>query len=251
LRGGKFERADMEIHPRIIMAVTAREKEGKTHFMLDAPGPLAIFDSDYGLEGVVSKFPGKEVLVYRVPMPDPEAKDAMGSCYDTFKSIDAAYDTVLSNPSIRTVCFDTSTEIWEMVRLAYFGRVEKVKPTDYGPANGAMRRFLKKALDSDKNVIMVQKMKQEYLSNTFTGNYVMSGFGDIPHIAQVVVRPFYCTMDQELPDGQEAEAGDFGVHIVASRHNPKLNNTYYLGLMATFPMIAAMVVTGTTPAMFR
>ena len=251
VKSGAFKSVDRQIYPRIVAAITAQPKEGKTHLMLDAPGPIAVFDSDYGLEGVVSKFPDKEILAYRVPMPDPGITGALTAHMDEFTKIDNAYTEALANPSVRTIAIDTSTEIWEIVRLAYLGRLEKVISRDYGPANGAMRRFLKKALDSDKNLILVQKMKQEYKNDKATGNWLMSGFNDVAGIVQVVMRPFYAREDMELPDGQEIEEGQFGVHIMSSRHNPLLNDTYYVGEMARFSTLAAIIVPGTTPAMFE
>lgn len=257
LKSDEFNEVERGVKPRITAAIAARGKEGKTHKMLEAPDPIVVFNSDYSLEGVVEKFPDKIVIEYKVPIPDPDASDVDGGVkrimtehYNVFKKADKALDVVLRNPAVRTIAFDTATEFWEIVRLAYLGRLEKVIQRDFGPANSAMRRFLKKALDSDKNILFLQKMKQEWIGKESTGNYIMSGFGDVEYIAQVVMRPFYAREDLELPDGQVAPAGTHGVHIMDSRHNPKLNDTYYVGPMSHFKYIAAML-TGASPKEFE
>jgi hypothetical protein len=62
LAGTGFKEADTEVKLRILVGVEALEKEGKTHFALTAPGPLAVFDFDTGMEGVVHKFAGKKKI---------------------------------------------------------------------------------------------------------------------------------------------------------------------------------------------
>jgi hypothetical protein len=253
LKGGKFQVATNVVKARMTAAIIAREKQGKTHLALSAPGPLVIFDADYGLEGVVGKFvdAGKKIYVYRVDMPSQEEKDAGKIASEIWDEINAVFIEVLRNPEVRTVIFDTASELWEIARLAYFGKLEQVKSHHYGMVNAAFRRFLKKGLDSDKNILLLQKMKAEYLDDKRTGKYEMSGFGDTPHIVQVVLYPFRSSVERELPDGQTIEQGGFAVEVRESRHSPEMMNSFFVGDMATFPWIAASIIKGTTPDQYE
>ena len=57
MRGLGFRKAGADaIRHRLIISVDGHEKQGKSHFALTAPQPIALFDVDTGLEGVVEKF---------------------------------------------------------------------------------------------------------------------------------------------------------------------------------------------------
>jgi len=251
-KNGKFTYATSVVIPRLTAAIIGREKQGKTHFALTAPGPIAIFDADYGLEGVVGKFTKeKKVLVYRIDMPYPESKTAGKEASDIWDQVHEAFDEVLRNSEIRTVIFDTASELWEIARLAYLGKLEQVKPIHYGMVNAAFRRFLKKGLDSDKNILLIQKMKAEYINDSRTGDYEMAGFGDTPHIVQALIYPFRARKTEEMWDGTPVTKGDFVVRVHESRHNPGFDDSYLVGPMATFPFVASTLIKDTIPEMFE
>lgn len=253
LRGGNFEEADPIIRPRLIVAVAAREKQGKTHFAMTAPGPMVIFNADTGLEGVVHKFlaQGKRILVYNVPKPDPSSKTVEKEAGKVWDNMVNAFDEALRNGAIRTIIFDTATEVWEILRLAYFGKITQVMPHHYVGCNAEFRKFLDKAYSTDKNLILVQKMKAEYLNDKRTGEYEMAGFNDTPYRVQAVLYPMRFDGKGKLPDGQNVEKGDFGVRIYESRHNADANDMYLTGELAKFPFVASMIIEGTSPDMFE
>ena len=62
LRGTGFSRVDYEPKKRLVISVAAKEKEGKTHFLLTAPGPIALQSTDIGHDGVVQKFMSKKEI---------------------------------------------------------------------------------------------------------------------------------------------------------------------------------------------
>lgn len=253
LKSGRFEEADPIIKPRLVLAVAAREKQGKSHFTLTAPGPIAVFNADTGLEGVVHKFTsvGKRVLVYNVPKPDVGSKAVEKEANKVWDDLCNAFDAVLRNTAIRSIVFDTATEVWEILRLAYFGKITQVMPHHYVGCNAEFRRFLDKVYDTDKNLLLVQKMKASYINNERTGEYEMAGFNDTPYRVQAVVHPFRIDKKGKLPDGQNVDKGEFGVHIYESRHNPAANDLYLTGELATFPFMASMIIEGTSPDMFE
>lgn len=249
LKGGQFVRASEVILPRLVAAIAAREKQGKTHLSLTAPPPIVTFNADIGLEGVVHKFlqQGKEILVYNIPMPQADSKNVEKEAGKVWDDMDAALDRVLDNPAVRTIVFDTATEIWEIVRLAYFGKLAEVKPHHYSGVNAEFRRFLKKVYKTDKNLLLIQKMKAEYVNNNRTGEWEMAGFADTPFIVQAVLHPFRVDKPTKIDEDTFLDKGDFGVRIHESRHNPAVNNLVLSGELATFPFLASMIIEGTTP----
>jgi len=251
ISGGKFMRADDRIKQRLILAVAAREKQGKTHLSLTAPGPIVTFNADIGLEGVVHKFlPQKEILVYNLAVPNAKDRNVEKEATRVWEELEDAVDCALGNPSVRTIVFDTATEIWEIVRLAYFGKLTEVKPHHYAGVNAEFRRFLKRVFATDKNLILNMKMKAEYVNNNRTGEWEMAGFNDTAFIAQAVVYPFRVDKPMKIDEDTTLDKGDFGVRIFESRHNPNANGMVLHGPLATFQFIAATIL-GADPANFE
>jgi len=249
-----FVNPDVLVHPRLILAASARQKRGKTHFSLTAPKPLVYYNMDVGLEGVVHKFSKyrDQILEYPLPVPDmvrrneDSAQDEAEKIWDKFE---ASFDDTIRTSDIRTVVVDTATELWELLRLARFGSLNKIKGFGkdaakfaYGPVNAEFRRFLRQILDkSDKNLILLHKMKAEYIANERTGNWERAGFSDIDFIAQAVIE-----LDRINPTPDDPET-TFKLTVVDSRHNPTVNGTELTDPMCNFPFLASMIIEGTTP----
>jgi hypothetical protein len=88
----------------------------------------------------------------------------------------------------RSIVIDTGTELWELHRLARFGKLEQVKPHHYGPVNAEHRELFRMAYDTDVNLVYIQKMKDEYVNDQRTGRLKTAGFSDAPYQSQVNVR---------------------------------------------------------------
>jgi len=240
-----FVEADDKVYPRIIMSVGGREKQGKTHFALTATPPLAIFSSDIGTEGVVNKFKraGKEIWVHEIEMP----KD-LDQAKPTWEAFHDSYYGVLRVPRIRTVIFDTSTEIWELLRIRRFGKLTQVMPYQYGPVNAEFRRILKDCYSTQKNLILLHKMKPVYIDDKRTKNFENAQFSDTPYLVQVNVESFrtkpkvncdYC----KKTDGKHRH---WCVKIKDCRQNPELIDQVFKDQLCNFPFIASLIVEGTT-----
>ncbi len=181
---------------RLIMAVGGREKQGKTHFALTAPGPIAYFDLDIGTEGVVNKFIAGGKKIAHNDFNYHSIKSARGQSgpvdvakyAEMWERLRADFVAVLDTTGIRTVIVDTATEVWELLRLARFGKLSQVMPHQYGPVNAEYRELLRLAYQSDKNVVLLHKMKAEYVNDKRTGGYERAGFSDTGFMVQVNVR---------------------------------------------------------------
>jgi len=189
-----FEKANNKVTRRLIVGVEAKEKCGKTNFMLSAPGPLAVFDFNKGLEGVVGKFVDEKDIYVKDYTKTGEA-GTQKEWEKKWKSYAEEYRAVLKDAYIRTIGVDTSTEAWELARLAAFGQTTKVLPRYYGPVNEEFRNLIYAAYQSGKNVILNHMMKEEYVASKAntdisnrTGRYIRRGFADSAYMVQVNIK---------------------------------------------------------------
>jgi hypothetical protein len=259
--------------PRLIASVSGLEKQGKNHFAFTAPGPIACLSFDTGTEGVIEKFrkgfgdnKPKDIYLadYDVNLPGgadlKQIADAAQAIWVKFRK---DYEWAIRNA--RTVVADTGTEIWEILRIARFGKLTQVMPHQYGPVNAEFRKLVKLAFDvKNVNAIWLHKLKAEYDTKTVvvagqtkevsnkTGKLVRSGFGDIPFLVQfnaVVHR------DSELRDWDPGKSSfrlhpvpratddnGFRLTVLDSRHNGELSGTVLEGELLNFPQLAALAL---------
>jgi len=222
------------IIPRLIMSVMGLEKQGKTHFALTAPGPIAMFSTDIGEEGVVGKFTGgKKIEIYEVARRDEsEDQESVGKEWDNFK---AAYLWSMRAKEFRTVLIDTATEIWELLRLARFGTLTQVMPYQYGPVNKEYRMLIREAYNWDKNLILLHKMKAQYINDKKTGEYERAGFNDTGFLVQV---------NAQVWRYDPSEGGEFVITVNDARQNPEVAGVDFEGPMCDWEFVQSAILEG-------
>jgi len=224
--------AKIKVRPRIIISIEGREKQGKTHFALTAPDPIAYFSTDIGEEGVVEKF-DKDIQVLRIQRPMAESEDSLqAEANAEWNRYKKAYQSVIRKPYIRSIVVDTATEMWEILRMARFGTA-KAMPYMYGPVNREYRELVREAYIYDKNLILIHKMKSQYVNDKSTGKYERSGFSETGFLVQ---------MNMECYRYPVTDGGEFSVYISDCRHDPELAGEELIGPLATFPMVASMII---------
>lgn len=227
-----FKLADNTIKQRLICSVNGREKEGKTHFALTAPGPIALFNFDDGLEGVVQKFTdSKDIFVKRYHLHPDAGVDENTFWRNAWNEFIKDYYTALRSDQIRTIIIDTETDMNKLIRLKEFGRLDKILPHRYGPVNSEMTRLAQAPYAEDKNVIFLRRKKAEYINDKATGNYIPAGFSELPYLVQVV---FDVYRDWE-------NEGDHTILISSCRHDADLEYETLSGVMCSFPYAASFV----------
>jgi len=102
---------------------------------------------------------------------------------------------LLKSPDVRTVAIDTGTQLWNIYRMAEFGKLTQVQPWFYVPVNEEFRALIGMAYDSDKNVIFAHKNRKRYAQaakgsekEVWDGSYERSGFGEIGFLVQVNIK---------------------------------------------------------------
>lgn len=230
----KLQATSVTTH-RLIVAVSGREKHGKTHFALTAPGPIAYQDLDIGTEGVIEKFVKSGKVIYHKEYGYTELKDRGVNNKEQFKPIWDKFKEdyiAIMDSKVRTVVMDTASEVWELLRMAAFGKLDHVMPHHYGPVNAEYRSLLRMAYVSNKNLILLHKVKPQYIDDKRTREYDRAGFGDTGFMVQVNMRCWRKMVDDSLT---------FGVTIDDSRQNADVAGMELTGDMCNFPMVASII----------
>jgi hypothetical protein len=238
-----FHRASEAVKRRLIMAIDGREKSGKSHFALSGPEPIAVINLDIGLDGVVQKWQDdKEVWVQDIKVDIQGLKEltpqaAANEADRAFSAVVKAYKAVLGEA--RTIIYDNATEIWELLRMARFGKLDHVKPHHYAPVNAEYRDLLRMAYDQDRtNLILLHKMKDEYVDDKRTGAVKRAGFADTGFLVQVNALA-YREPGVDVPDC-------FHLQITDCRQNAELAGVDISGHELNFQQLAMQVFPGTT-----
>ena len=228
---------DVKLIPRIILAIGGLEKQGKSHFSLTAPGPIAYINLDDGLEGVVQKFTAtKKIHILSLRLPDASVGDeAMVKDLATteWTKFYRGYYGALEMPEIRTIVIDTGTELRELQLMHLFGRTAQIMPYMYRDPNAKFRRIIRDAFNFNKNVIFLQKMKKKYVNDKWCGEYEDAGFNDVGYLAQINAQVYRYSQE---------DGGDFAFYFRNCRQNETLNGMELVGPMCNFATVAQMAL---------
>lgn len=240
---GGFQRAGIIQKRRLIVCNKALPKCGKSRFGLTMPGPLAVIDLDEGMDGVIQEHQDKKeiyVASHRSRLIKIKGMEkGQDEAEEEWEAIRNEYIEALSDSQTRSVLVDTGTEMYELLRLAKFGKLSQVMPHQYGKVNKEMQSMVDMAYDSNKNVMFSHKLKRQYVNDKATGEFEIAGWKDIQFACQVVCQQwkepsepfpdrFHMTlMDCRIAGGVEMEGMDWS------------------GEQVNFPMLAALILGGT------
>jgi len=248
-----FTLVNDDIKKRMIMSIEGDWGTGKTDLALTAPGPIAFFKFDLNTEVTLARY-AKAKKIYRreYDVVDPSDKNAQRKAEEIMTAFALDYKAVLASKDIRTVVWDTATEIWEQIRLAAFGKLTQIQPHHYVQVNNGFRGMIREAFDSDTNLIMIHRMKDEWVNipdpksstgerGKKTGRKERAGFSDLGFAVQVMVQTYFDPENVESP---------FQMKVLKCTQNPIITHRVYgqVGDFRTnsFPILAADVFPGTT-----
>lgn len=242
-----FDTEQTTIKPRLFLSVEAVEKQGKTHFALTAPGPIAYINLDRGLEGVIQKFQTQKVIGVASFVQEIQALGRNPGKDEA----DAIWRKVVEKWRLglrhaRTVVLDTGTKAWELIRLARLGKLTQVMPHHYGPVNAEFDSLMNEAYDYDANAIILHRRKAEYINDKRTGEYERAGYKDIGFVVQGNLLAYRVS-------SQDREAGDLGfrVRVINCRQNPEIDGLEFENTQATFGTVASWVYPEVDPAIWE
>ncbi len=212
LKAMGFTNTATEVPRRLIAAVSGKEGTGKSHMLFTAPEPIFLFNIDIGTEGVLEKFQvsGKDIYVYDVRVPKGAKQTVYQNMWgEVWERVEKVYKV-----NEGTLGADTFTELYELARLAHFGKLTQVLPHNYVEVKAQIRELLRLAYDSRMSSIFINKVKPVYINNTRTKDYEISGFDEMAYMVQVAITTF---------KEQTAEGGiQFGFGIDKCRYKPSL-----------------------------
>lgn len=245
-----FTLASKPTKRRMIVSVEGTEKSGKNHFSFTAPGPIYVHDFDFGDEGVIQKFqpkgafyrPGLQIYKanYKLKIaPGTAIQLSADTARPVWEKFVGNYQEGLAKG--RTTVIDTGTEAYEVLRMAEFGKLTQVLPHHYGPVNQAMKDLWRSAYDTDSNLIVLHRMKEEWENKVVggkeignkTGRWEMAGYKGTYFEAQICCRAY-------------KEDGQFKLLIFDCRQNPDLEGMVLEGDMLSFPMLGQLVFPDST-----
>lgn len=243
-----FRISDEEAKHRLILNVQGLEKTGKNHFSFTAPDPIALLSFDLGIEGVIEKFNKKKrihVAEYELLAQPGVATEAEVEKEATKLWLRVVSDLrdALASTSIRSVICDTGSELWELKRLSEFGKMS-ANIQHYGPVNADFRRIVRLPFDTDKNCIMIHKMKDEWVRGADgksgkSGKLERAGMKDIGFLLQGNLQTWKTNID--------GGGTEFHGTMLDCRQNPEINGMDFAGEMLHFGQIGMMVFPDSAP----
>lgn len=265
-KGYEYVDPGRERSRRLILGVDALEKDGKTRFALTAPGPIGYMDFDNRSEGTIEQFlrAGKKIAwriqpttgepwPYQIPSDsgasDAAQKEVQDAARREWKRFEDDFEALL-HCDVRTIVVDTATEAWALLRLAGFGRLDKIPEHLYGEVNGAFRRIIRLARQQNRvNLILLHRLGKEYrnekvdgkLKGVETGNKERKGFAETGFLVDANIRLY------RLPATQVGgrELG-FRLTVKDCGANAKLRGLELADEMISFPQLASMITNGET-----
>lgn len=232
--------ANKSVKRRMLLSIEGMEKSGKNNLAFSAPGDIRFHSADFGDDGVIQKFQAKKKIwkaEYKLHIPANTAvDDAAAIARPVWAQFLTNFKEGLTAPNSRTTILDTGTEFHEILRMAEFGKLQQVMPHHYGPVNQAMKDIWRSAADTSCNLIVLHRMKEEWINKVVngkekgerTGNYIMAGYSGTYYEAQVCVRTY-------------KEDGHFKCLIFDCRLNPDLEGMVLEDEMITFPALGQLV----------
>lgn len=204
---------------RLIVVSRAHDKCGKTHFACMAPDPVFYAGTEQGDEGVVDKIAEKynRVIIKKDFIVPPNRKDKglYEKVWDDFAN---TWVKVCDSGKFKTVVLDNAGDLWELIRMARFGKLTQVRPEQYAPVTAEFEELMNYPKQiRGLNAIYLHKLKKEYVKakgtsndrGDWNGSYVPRGCESMAYLAQVNIEHFrYLRNDNRR---------GFGIRVINSR----------------------------------
>lgn len=225
-------------HNRIIMSVRAHDKVGKTTFGLSAPKPIMYLNFDRKIEQSALDAIGvkwEDLFIKEIRTDSNLSQMEHQKQWQTVQ--DAFFWALRESRIIKSIVADTETNMWELARMAEFGKVDKVPPNKYTHLNAQYKFMLDQADKYNVNVILLQKYKKQYVKTTsksgydiatWNGKYEPGGFGQVKDIVQV-------NAEMYMEDGEPT------LEIINNGLKASMNHEKFPGVMCSFPYVASML----------
>ena len=213
--------------PRMIVSGRGEERAGKSQFGLTMPAPIAVFPFDNNTDELIQKFRKyKKILapidpLYFKPTFSKEEFDAL---WERFMEL---FKSAIASPNVRSIMVDTGTEMYELARLAKFGKLKEVPAHFYDLVNSEFKKLINLVYPSDKNLYIAHRVKDQYVKtgekqSARTGKRIEDGFNAVRYKVQINI---LCWRDLDRRDAETGTEG-FGCTVEDSTQNEAVAGTY-------------------------
>ena len=240
LQSTSFKRATSKVPQRIIALVTGQTNTGRTHLTFTAPGPIAYQGIEMGDEGVKEQFADDKIImgshyiaqvVRKLDQTDAnEKKKAQAEAGDIYHKFATDFVAALKSPDIKTIVWDTGSQLGELARVAAFGRLTKVLPRDWTDQKYEFSKLVQMAYAYDKNFLVIAKLGAVYRDDKRTGELEPKGMSDVLYLFPTIVRTYTEIEDDEPVYWYEVEKvkGADNGHLLGKIYDPPENKLEYL-----------------------
>ena len=175
---------------RMVAVIGGMEKTGKTTLAASGPDPVYVLGIDRGSEAIAVKSQGRTLYLKQYVSPKDLQPAEYAAVWSMFKS--DYYGVLKANKG--TLVVDTETAMYELIRLATFGKLANVTPEQYGPLNAELNHMVDAAFNSDISVMFTRRTAPVYRGREFTGQYEDAGWRQMPYAAEVRIWTYRCTV---------------------------------------------------------
>jgi len=210
---------------RLISAVWGPEKSGKTHFALTFPEPIHFLNYDYGLEDLMSQFPGKRIIPHNIGEDDPYSLDNLlgeSPKVPMMKKVLTIYRDSMREAGKEggTVVVDTFGQMRQTISDGTLAEIiEKrigtktegmVYPFDYAKSNFVTGEVIRMAYKIEGvSLVLIHRASPIYdEKGNDTGRVKMSGWHEVPAAVAVTVKTY------------RDPKGEFKMRIESCRKDP-------------------------------
>lgn len=262
LKDRGFNKAGSFRIPHLVIDYRGEWKSGKTHQLLTAPGPIAVFSLNIGTCGVMEKFAKeKDIYVkqYHIPLgfkkiaktisrKAAEQDDRnplnlnINDAIEIWEEFKADYYAAMRDPDIKTIGIDAGTDAYALIRVARFGKLDQVDSHLYGPVYLEFSHLIRSVFDSDgkpiKNLITTHELKDEYKKydnpmgkpiEMRTGERILDGYRKFGHLVQINCQCF-------------KRDGEFVVKILDCRDTADFDGLELIGSDANFDTLKNLII---------
>lgn len=182
---GRFEAAVDDTRRNIVWSSEGVGGAGKTHFLLTAPEPIAVFLFDpAGLKGLMSNdlFKSKDIRVINYkfnPGRYKEMSDRAQLAQDELAKFEEDMDIAMG--IARTIGWDKEDHVWEMLRYANNENFQ-AEPKSYYELNMQYRGWFQSVEEAGINFGVLRGMKEKWGKtgvNQRTGRPTYGGLGEM------------------------------------------------------------------------
>ena len=173
---------------RIAAIIGGIEKTGKTTLAGSGDDPVYLLSIDRGSEVLALKSAGRQIYMRKYLSPREAQPGQHEQVWAQFKS--DFYGVLKVGKG--TLIVDTETSMYEIIRLARFGKLTQVTPEQYGPINAELTAMMDAAFETEMNIIMVRRTAAEYAGRQRTGGWEDRGWNQMPFIMDMRIWTYRC-----------------------------------------------------------